>query len=332
MAEEETQAAGAEAAEEELSLLESMLDEAKIKPQDEGYDIARQGIQAFITEMLAPSRKGEKVDKTLVDAMIAEIDKRITSQVNQILHHPEFQKLESSWRGLRYLIDNVDFRENIKVEVLNVSKNDLREDFEDAPEIPKSGLYQTVYSAEYGTFGGSPYGLMIANYEFDAGPQDIQLLQDVASVATMAHAPFISNTSPKMFGCESYEELPKLKGSPVHLRGAAVPAGTASARAKTRATSASPSRASCCACPTGRTPYRSRPSTSLKTSSGSTTPICGGTTPRCSRRGSPSPSPSTAGVPTSSALSRWRRLQPQPPPVRGDGRDPDEDPDRDSAH
>ncbi len=211
MAEEQTEAAAAEAEAEEGTLLEQMLTEAKIKPQDEGYEVARQGIQAFITEMLAPTRKGEKVDKALVDAMIAEIDKRLTSQINVILHNPEFQKLESAWRGLKYLIDSVNFRENIKVEVLNCSKEDLLEDFEDTPEIPKSGLYQTVYSKEYGTFGGSPYGLMIANYEIDAGPQDIQLLQDVASVAAMSHAPFIANASPKMFGCENFLELPKLK-------------------------------------------------------------------------------------------------------------------------
>lgn len=188
-----------------------MLSEAKIRPEDEGYDIARQGIQAFITEMLGPSRKGEKVDKALVDAMIAEIDKRMSAQINEILHHPGFQHLESAWRGLKYLIDNCNFRENVKVEVMNLSKDDLLEDFEDTPEIPKSGLYQTVYSKEYGTFGGSPYGLMIANYEFGAGPQDIQLLSDVSAVSAMAHAPFISNTSPKMFGCDTYEELPKLK-------------------------------------------------------------------------------------------------------------------------
>ncbi len=211
MAEEQTQAAVAEAEATEGSLLDMMLDEAKIKPQDEGYDTAKQGIQAFITEMLAPTRKGEKVDKTLVDAMISEIDKRISGQVNAILHHPDLQKLESAWRGLKYLIDNCDFRENVRVEVLNCSKEDLLEDFEDSPEIPKSGLYQTVYSAEYGTFGGSPFGLMVANYEFGSGPQDIQLLADISSVSAMSHAPLMANASTKMFGCENWEELTKLK-------------------------------------------------------------------------------------------------------------------------
>lgn len=211
MAEEETQAAGAEAEAEEGSLLEQMLSEAKLQPEDEGYEVARQGVQALITEMLAPNRKGARIDKASVDVMIAEIDKRMSAQINEILHHPEVQKLESAWRGLKYLIDNCNFRENVKVEVLSCSKEDLLEDFEDTPEIPKSGLYQKVYSAEYGTFGGSPFGMICANYEFDGGPQDMQLLADCASVSTMAHAPFISNASPKIFGCESFEELPKLK-------------------------------------------------------------------------------------------------------------------------
>ncbi len=211
MAEEETEAAGAEAEALDASLLESMLAEAKIKPEDETYDVARRGIQAFVTEMLAPNRKGERVDKAVVDAMIAEIDARMSAQVNAILHHPTFQKLESTWRGLKYLIDNVNFRENVRVTLLNISKDQLLEDFEDSPEIVKSGLYQHVYSSEYGTFGGKPYGLLVGNYEFDTGPQDMQLMQNIASISAMAHAPFLSNAAPKMFGCESYTELPKLK-------------------------------------------------------------------------------------------------------------------------
>ncbi len=211
MAEQEAQGGAASAVEESESLLEQMLGEAKLRPQDEGYEVAKRGIQAFITEMLMPERSGERVDKALVDAMIAEIDKRMSGQINAIMHHPEVQKLESAWRGLKYLVDNVDFRENVRLEVLNCSKDDLLTDFEDSPEIPKSGLYRTVYSAEFGTFGGSPYGTIVANYEFGPGPQDMQLLSSCASVSAMAHVPFLANTSPKIFGCERFDELPKLK-------------------------------------------------------------------------------------------------------------------------
>ncbi|MEM7158131.1 MAG: type VI secretion system contractile sheath large subunit, partial [Myxococcota bacterium] len=184
MAEEQQQAAGATTTE-SGSLLDELLSEAKVTPEQETYAIARQGVETFITEVLSSSDKYRKIDKAAVDVMIAELDQRLSAQINEILHHNEFQKLESAWRGLKYLIDNVNFRENVRVEVLNCSKQDLLDDFEDSPEIPKSGLYRTVYSAEYGTFGGKPFGLMVSNYDLGPGPQDVQLLQNCASVAAM---------------------------------------------------------------------------------------------------------------------------------------------------
>jgi type VI secretion system protein ImpC len=209
--ETQTQKSKGVAADASLSLLDEILSEAKLKPKDEGYDVAKRGVQAFITEMLAPHRSEERVDKALVDAMIAEIDKRLSAQVNEILHAKEFQKLEASWRGLKFLVDRVDFRENTRVEMLNVSKDDLQKDFEDAPEVTKSGLYKLVYSNEYGVFGGKPYGIINANYDFGVGPQDMDLLRKCASVAAMAHAPFIANAAPDVFGEQSFLKLPDLK-------------------------------------------------------------------------------------------------------------------------
>lgn len=195
----------------EGSLLDQILDEAKLDKADETYSIARQGVEAFIIGMLAKDREGERVDRASIDAMIAELDQRISAQVNEVLHAVEFQQLEATWRELKFLVDRVDFRENLKVEVLNLPKADLIADFEDAPELVKSGLYRTVYSSEYGTFGGHPYGLLVANYDLDHGPQDIQLLRDCAAISAMAHAPFIANASPRFFGSESFLELPALK-------------------------------------------------------------------------------------------------------------------------
>src|SRR5271154_6329209 len=144
---------GAETTTTELSLLDEILGETHLKPADEGYDVTKKGIQALVKELLSPKHVGEKVDKAFADALIAEIDEKISRQVDVILHNPDFQKLESSWRGLKFAVDRTDFRENIKVEILNVSKQDLMTDFEDAPEITKSGLYKIAYTAEYGTFG-----------------------------------------------------------------------------------------------------------------------------------------------------------------------------------
>ncbi|HWB81103.1 MAG TPA: type VI secretion system contractile sheath large subunit [Nannocystaceae bacterium] len=213
MADEQAQGGGgATTLQEGGSLLDQILAEAKVTPADrDTYAIAKQGVSAFIAEVLTSSDKFRRIDKAAVDVMIAELDARMSAQINEILHHPKFQQLESAWRGLKYLIDKVDFRENVRVEVLNCSKQDLIDDFEDSPEIPKSGLYRTVYSAEYGTFGGKPVGLMVSNYDFGPGPQDMQLLSNVASVAAMAHAPFMANAGPQFFGEETFHDLPKLK-------------------------------------------------------------------------------------------------------------------------
>jgi type VI secretion system protein ImpC len=195
----------------EGSLLDEILNETKLPPTDDSYAVAKRGIQALVVELLAPKNAQEKVDRTFVDAMIAELDKKISKQVDKIVHHPEFQKLESAWRGLKFVVDRTDFRENVKVEVLNCSKSDLITDFEDAPEITKSGLYKIVYSAEYGQFGGKPYGAVFSNYEVGPGPQDVALLQKTAAIAAMSHAPFFAAAGPQFFGAKDFLGLPNLK-------------------------------------------------------------------------------------------------------------------------
>jgi len=193
------------------SLLDDIVTATRLKPKDEGYSLAKRGVEALIAQLVEPGREVEKVSKATVDEMIAEIDKKLSLQVDVILHHPDFQKLESAWSSLKFLIDKTDFRENIRLELLNASKEDLLEDFEDAPEITKSGLYKTFYTAEYGQFGGKPYGNIVANYEFGPGPQDIKLLQHVASVSAMAHAPFIAAAGPEFFGLDDFNGLPNMK-------------------------------------------------------------------------------------------------------------------------
>lgn len=212
MAEEmEKQAGTAKAAEGEVSLLDEILQETKLKPSEEGYSIAKRGVEAFITELLSPGRKEARVHQAIINEMIAEIDRKLSLQLDAVLHNPTFQQFESAWRGLKFLVDRTNFRENIKVEILSVSKDNLLSDFEDSPEITKAGLYKLAYTSEYGQFGGNPYGAMIGNYHFGPGPQDVKLLQYVASVATMSHAPFISAAGPQFFGEESFEKLPNLK-------------------------------------------------------------------------------------------------------------------------
>ncbi len=204
---------------EETSLLYDIIAATKLRPADEGYNLAKKGVETLLAQLVAPSRKIDTVSNAVIDDLIAGIDRKISAQLDAILHHPQFQKLESSWRALKYLVGRTDFRENVRIEILNATKEELLEDFEDSPEISKSGLYKTVYTAEYGQFGGQPYGNIIANFDFGPGPQDIKLLQSVAAVSAMSHAPFIAAAGPRFFGVESFQELPNLKDLPSIFEG-----------------------------------------------------------------------------------------------------------------
>lgn len=157
------------------------------------------------------SQKIEKLDKHLLDYHISQIDQKLSRQLDAIMHHPEFQEIESTWRGLKFLVDRTDFRRNVKIELLDVSKDDLRQDFEDAPEINQTGFYRHTYIQEYDTPGGEPLGVTISNYEFDRGAQDIALLRNVSKVAAAAHMPFLASVGPKFFGKENMEEVAAIK-------------------------------------------------------------------------------------------------------------------------
>lgn len=192
------------------SLLDSIMEQANISRSDEAYDVASKGVQAFMVEMLKSSNKDERVRKALIDEMIAEVDNKLSIQLDEILHNNNFQKMESAWRGLKFMVDRTDFRENNKIHFLNVSKDDLAMDFEDSSEISEAGLYKKVYTEEFGNFGGEPYSTIVANYEFDHSSPDIALMQSMMAVGAMSHAPVITAASPKFFGCDDIQELPKL--------------------------------------------------------------------------------------------------------------------------
>jgi type VI secretion system protein ImpC len=206
---EQTQAQGAQEVT-ESTLINSILEETSIKPSDtDAFSLAARGMKAFMKELLP--QKGAKADARVIDQMISMIDKKLSLQIDEILHDPKVQSLESSWRGLKLVVERTNFRENIKIEVLNCSKADLQSDFELEMDITKTGLYKTAYTAEYGQFGGKPYGAIIANYDFNSGSQDMALLAKCASVATMAHAPFIAAADKKFFGAKDLTTLPNMK-------------------------------------------------------------------------------------------------------------------------
>ncbi len=168
-------------------------------------------VQVLLQRLKNSGQSVEKLDKTLLDYHIAELDFQISRQLDAVMHHDDFQKVESAWRGLKHLVDRTDFRQNVKIEVLDVSKDDLREDFEDSPEIIQSGLYAHTYIAEYDTPGGEPIGSVISNYEFDASPQDVALMRNISKVSAAAHMPFIASVGPKFFLKDSMEEVAAIK-------------------------------------------------------------------------------------------------------------------------
>lgn len=160
-----------------------------------------------------------RINKAAIDQAIAAIDRQLSAQVDAILHAPDVQKIESAWRGIRFLVDRTDFRQNVQIELLQATKDELRNDFDDATEVVQSGLYRHVYKREFGQFGGNPVGTIVGLYEFDAGAEDVGLLRKVASVGAMAHAPFISAASPRFFGDDKdLEEDSKRTGRGLDMR------------------------------------------------------------------------------------------------------------------
>ncbi|MDR2794916.1 MAG: type VI secretion system contractile sheath large subunit [Holosporaceae bacterium] len=142
-----------------------------------------------------------------VESTIADLDKKLSTQINEILHAPAFQEMEGTWRALHYLIMNTETNTQLKIRIMNVTKKDLLSDLENAVEFDQSGLFKKVYEEEYGTFGGHPYSCLIGGYEFTRHPQDILLMEKLSNVAAAAHAPFIAAAHPRMFDMNSFSHL-----------------------------------------------------------------------------------------------------------------------------
>jgi len=168
-------------------------------------------VSVFLELLKQSSHKVERLDKVLLDEHIASLDAQISRQLDTVMHHPEFQRVESTWRGVKSLIDQTDFRQNVRIELLDISKDHLVQDFEDAPEIAQSGLYLHTYTQEYDTPGGEPIAAAISNYEFSRSPQDIALLRNISKVSAAAHMPFIGSVGPAFFGKKSMEEVAAIK-------------------------------------------------------------------------------------------------------------------------
>lgn len=145
----------------------------------------------------------------MIHARIAEIDRLISQQLNEIIHHPEFQELEASWRGLSYLVQETETGANLKIRVMNASKQDLLKDMEKSSEFDQSSLFKKIYEEEFGSYGGASYGCLVGDFEFGNNPPDLSLLTQISEVAAAAHAPLITSASPSLFNLEDFSDLDK---------------------------------------------------------------------------------------------------------------------------
>jgi type VI secretion system protein ImpC len=180
-----------------------------IKARDDaGRDRAADLVQTLVDQLMTPGAVVARGVTETINARISAIDHVISRQLDQILHHPELQKLEGSWRGLNKLVMNSETGESMKIRVLNVSKKDMLRDFQAAAEFTESALWKAVYEYEFGLYGGDPFGCMLGDFEFGKLPADIELLQQLSAVAAASHAPFITAAGAQMFGMESFTEMP----------------------------------------------------------------------------------------------------------------------------
>ncbi|HEY0882938.1 MAG TPA: type VI secretion system contractile sheath large subunit [Archangium sp.] len=191
----------------EVSLLDQIVQDGRVGRDVETQQRGKDLVKRFVAEVLEGSMTVSRDTETMINARIAQIDHLLSIQLNEILHHPEFQKLEASWRGLKYLLSQSETGTSLKIKVMNVSKKELLRDLQRAPEFDQSALFKKVYEEEYGVFGGTPFGALVGDYYFDKTGQDIELLEKVSQVAAAAHAPFITAAESAMFNLESFSEL-----------------------------------------------------------------------------------------------------------------------------
>ena len=195
----------------EVSLLDKILTDGRLARDEFQKESAKDMIAEFVGQVMSGQLTMSKNMDVTINARIAEIDRVVTAQMNEIMHHEDFQKLEGSWRGIHHLVKNSLTGTQLKIRVLSVSKKELLKDFERALEFDQSNMFKKIYEEEYGTFGGAPYGALIGDYEFGNHPQDMALLESISGVAAAANAPFISAASAGMFGWDTFSEMSEVR-------------------------------------------------------------------------------------------------------------------------
>jgi type VI secretion system protein ImpC len=203
----ETQPSSAGEVKEETSLLDKIVDEGRVARDESQKGWAKDIISEFVKQVMEGTMVVSKNIDLMITSRIAQLDRLISAQLNEVMHHPDLQKLEASWRGLHFLVDQSETGEHLKIRAMSVSKKDLLKDMEKAAEFDQSTLFKKIYEEEFGMFGGASYGAIVGDYEFGNNPQDMSLLEKISQVASAAHAPFIAAAAPSMFGMDSFTEI-----------------------------------------------------------------------------------------------------------------------------
>lgn len=195
----------------ESGLLDKILTEGRMARDEFQKERAKDMIAEYVKQVMSGELTLSKNMDATINARINEIDRLLTEQMNAIMHHEDFQKLEASWRGLHHLVSNSLTGTMLKIRVMSVTKKELLKDFERALEFDQSSLFKKIYEDEYGTFGGAPFGALIGDFEFSNHPQDMALLERIAGVAAAAHAPFISAASAGLFGWDNFSDMTEVR-------------------------------------------------------------------------------------------------------------------------
>ena len=201
-------ASGAPAAE-HASLLDSIVAQSKVARSDTERVRARDIISELVREVLSGTVVVSDNLSATLDARVAEIDELISKQLSTVMHHPDFQKLESTWSGLQYLCKHTSTGSMMKIQIFNATKAELVRDFKTAIDFDQSAVFKKVYEEEFGTFGGAPFGCLVGDFQISRQPEDMYFIEQMAHVAAAAHAPFLSAASPEMFGLDGFTDLGK---------------------------------------------------------------------------------------------------------------------------
>lgn len=210
MAEVETEAAGgAEATAFGSSDFENLLKKEFRPKSDQAKTAVEQAVKTLAEQALSNTNLISDDALRTIESIVSLIDQKLTEQVNLILHNPDFQQLESAWRGLHYLVNNTETDEMLKIRVMNISKKEAHKTLKKfkGTAWDQSPLFKKIYEEEFGQFGGEPYGSLVADYHFDHSPPDVELLTELAKISAAAHAPLITGAAPTLFQMDSWGEL-----------------------------------------------------------------------------------------------------------------------------